>query len=160
MTEWYDLSVSAAGGEPIPMSDFRGKVVLAVNTATKCGLAPQFRDLEQLHQKYKDQGLVVLGFPSNQFLQEPESNETVEESCALNFGVTFQLTERIRVNGRRTHPVFRYLKNKLPGKTGKRITWNFTKFLIARDGKPYQRYAPNTRPSEMEEDINTLLSRG
>ncbi|MGW8317294.1 MAG: glutathione peroxidase [Bacteroidales bacterium] len=158
--EFYDLAVNKPGGEPIRMSEYRGKPLLIVNTATRCGLAPQFRGLETLHQKYKDQGLVVLGFPSNQFRQEPEENETVEEVCALNFGVTFQLTGRIRVNGKETHPVFRYLKDELPGKLGKRITWNFTKFLITREGKPYKRYTPNTKPAELEEDIRTLLATG
>lgn len=142
------------------MSDFRGKVVLVVNTATRCGLAPQFRELEQLHQKYRDQGLVVLGFPSNQFRQEPETNETVEESCAINFGVTFQLTEHVRVNGKDTHPIFRFLKDHLPGNLGKRITWNFTKFLITGEGKPLKRFGPNTKPSEMEEEIKALLATG
>lgn len=155
--EFYDLTATKPGGDPIRMSDFRGNPVLIVNTATRCGLAPQFRGLEELHQKYGDQGLVILGFPSNQFRQEPEENATVEEACAVNFGVTFQLTGRIRVNGKQTHPVFRYLKDALPGKLGKRITWNFTKFLITKEGKPYRRYAPKTRPAELEEDIKALL---
>jgi glutathione peroxidase len=157
--EWFDLSVKKPGGETIRMSDLRGKVILVVNTATRCGLAPQFRDLEQLHQKYKEQGLLVLGFPSNQFRQEPESNETVEQSCALNFGVSFQLTEQVRVNGKDTHPVFRFLKDQLSGKLGKRINWNFTKFLVTREGKPYKRYAPATKPAELEEDIRALLAQ-
>lgn len=155
--EFYNLAVNSPGGEPIRMSDFRGKPVLIVNTATRCGLAPQFRGLEELHQKYRERGLVVLGFPSNQFRQEPEENGTVEEACALNFGVTFQLTEQVKVNGKQTHAVFRYLKASLPGKLGKRITWNFTKFLITREGKPFKRYAPKTRPVELEDDINALL---
>lgn len=158
--EWYDLSVNQPDGKTIRMADFRGKVVMVVNTATRCGLAPQFRELEQLHQQYGEQGLVVLGFPSNQFRQEPETNETVEESCAINFGVTFQLTEQVRVNGKDTHPVFRFLKDHLPGKLGKRITWNFTKFLVTKEGKPFKRYAPNTKPSEMEADIQSLLPAG
>jgi len=157
--ELYDLAVNKAGGDRIAMSGYRGNVVLVVNTATRCGLAPQFRELEALHQKYKDQGLVVLGFPSNQFHQEPESNASVEDHCAVNFGVTFQLTEMIRVNGKNTHPLFRYLKDQLPGKLGKRITWNFTKFLITREGKPYKRYAPSTKPMEFEEDIRALLAQ-
>ena len=129
-----------------------------VNTATKCGLAPQFKELEALHQEYKDQGLVVLGFPSNQFLnQEPESNESMEESCELNFGVTFQLTEKIDVNGKNTHPVFTYLKEELPGKLNKRIKWNFTKFLITPDGKPKARYSPTTKPTAIEQEIKTVL---
>jgi glutathione peroxidase len=143
------------------MSAFKGNPLLIVNTATKCGLAPQFRELEVLHQKYKDQGLVILGFPSNQFQnQEPESNETMEQSCEINFGVTFQLTEKILVNGKETHPVFQYLKDQLPGKLGKRIKWNFTKFLISPEGKPVKRYAPTVKPGSIEKDIlKTLASR-
>ena len=140
------------------MSDFRGKAVLVVNTATKCGLAPQFRELEELHQKYKDQGLVIIGFPCNQFQnQEPELNETMEQSCEINFGVTFQLTEKIMVNGDKTHPIFRYLKDQLPGKLGKRIKWNFTKFLISPEGLPLKRYAPTAKPSSFEQDIVGVL---
>jgi glutathione peroxidase len=157
--KFYDLKVNTPGGKPIQMSDFRGKVVLIVNTATRCGLAPQFRGLEELHEKYGDKGLVVLGFPCNQFQnQEPETNETVEESCKVNFGVTFQLTEKINVNGKDTHPVFSYLKEKLRGRFGKRIKWNFTKFLITADGKPYRRYAPTVKPSDLEKDIRKLLA--
>ena len=116
-------------GKELPFSSYRGKTLLVVNTATKCGFAPQFRDLEALHQKYKDKGLVVLGFPSDQFLgQEPESN-----------------------------PVFKYLKENLPGTFGKRIKWNFTKFLVSSRGMPYKRYAPRVRPQAMEEDIRRLL---
>lgn len=140
------------------MSDYKGKVVLIVNTATKCGLAPQFDGLESLHEKYKDKGLVVLGFPCNQFAnQEPETNDTVEESCRINFGVTFQLTEKIDVNGPNTHPIFAYLKNELGGFLGKKIKWNFTKFIIDKNGKPYKRYSPTTKPDKLEKDIESLL---
>ena len=156
--EFYELTANKPGGEPIHFSDFKGKVVLIVNTATRCGLAPQFRGLEMLHQKYSENGLVVLGFPCNQFQhQEPESNETMEESCKVNFGVTFQLTEKINVNGNDTHPVFRYLKNQLRGPFGRRIKWNFTKFLISSEGKPYRRYAPTVKPADLENDIQKLL---
>ncbi len=159
MEEFYSLTAQTPGGEVIPMSRYQGKVVLIVNTATRCGLAPQFRELEALHQKYGDSGLVVIGFPSNQFKQEPENNDTVEGQCAVNFGVTFQLTERVLVNGKGTHPVFRYLKDHLPGRFGKRIKWNFTKFLVTAEGKPFRRYAPNTRPGDMEEDLQSLLAK-
>ena len=112
MSEFYNLEVNKPNGEKISMNSFKGKPVLIVNTATKCGLAPQFDGLEKLHQKYKDQGLVVLGFPCNQFMgQEPETNESVEEACRINHGVTFQLTEKVKVNGSETHPIFAYLKN-------------------------------------------------
>jgi glutathione peroxidase len=145
----------------LPMSAYRGKVVLVVNTATKCGLAPQFRELEALHQKYRDRGLVVLGFPCNQFQnQEPELNDTMVQSCEINFGVTFQLTEKIMVNGSETHPLFRYLKDQLPGNLGKRIKWNFTKFLISPEGKPIRRYAPTVKPASMEKDILGVLPVG
>ena len=155
---FYDLEARTPQGNIIKMEEFRGKSVLVVNTATKCGLAPQFRDLEVLYQKYKDQGLVVLGFPCNQFQnQEPESNETMEQACEINFGVTFPLTEKIDVNGNNTHPVFRYLKDELPGKLGKRVKWNFTKFLISPEGIPVQRFAPTTKPGAMEKDIMALL---
>ena len=157
-TGFYDLMANTPQGKDLPMALYKGKVVLIVNTATKCGLAPQFRDLETLHQKYKDKGLVVLGFPSNQFMnQEPETNENMEQACETSFGVSFQLTEKIRVNGRSTHPVFNYLKKQLPGTLGKRIKWNFTKFLITPDGKPYKRYAPATNPGSLEKDIQELL---
>ena len=158
MKDFYDYSARTAGGKDLPMSAFKGKAVLVVNTATECGLAPQFRELEALHQKYRDRGLVILGFPCNQFQnQEPQTNESMAEHCRLNFGVTFQLTEKIMVNGGTTHPVFRYLKDQLPGKLGKRIKWNFTKFLITPDGKPFKRYAPTVKPGSMEKDIEAIL---
>lgn len=159
MQEFYQLKANTPQGKELNFSAYQGKTLLVVNTATKCGLAPQFRELEALHQKYKDKGLVILGFPSDQFLgQEPETNENMEQSCEINFGVTFQLTEKIRVNGRQTHPVFTYLKEKLPGKAGKRIKWNFTKFLVTSQGLPYKRYAPRVRPQAIEKDILVLLS--
>ncbi len=158
MKDFFDLQARTPQGTNIAMGEFKGKAVLIVNTATKCGLAPQFRELEALHQKYKDKGLVILGFPCNQFQnQEPETNESMEQSCELNFGVTFRLTEKIRVNGKDTHPIFVYLKDQLPGKLGKRIKWNFTKFLITPEGIPFKRYAPTAKPASMEEDIRGIL---
>lgn len=155
---FYDLETKTPQGKTIKMSDLENKTVLIVNTATKCGLAPQFDELEDLHQKYKDKNLVILGFPSNQFLnQEPETNETVEEVCRINHGVTFQLTEKIDVNGENTHPIFAYLKDELPGSFGKKIKWNFTKFLIDAKGKPFKRYAPTTKPGKIEKDIEKLI---
>ncbi|MFT7114708.1 MAG: glutathione peroxidase, partial [Candidatus Azotimanducaceae bacterium] len=145
-------------GEVLTMNQLKGKSVLIVNTATKCGLAPQFEGLEELHQKYKDNGLVVLGFPSNQFLnQEPETNETVEATCQLNHGVTFQLTEKIAVNGKNEHPIFTFLKSKKGGFLGKKIKWNFTKFLIDKEGNVVKRYAPITIPLNIEKDIEKLI---
>lgn len=156
--DFYKLEVNKSNGEKLPMKSFEGKVVLVVNTATKCGLAPQFEGLEKLHQKYKDQGLVVLGFPSNQFLnQEPETNETMVESCQLNHGVTFQLTEKIDVNGAKTHPIFAYLKQKKGGFLSSRIKWNFTKYLIDKKGNVVARYSPTTKPENIDQDIQKLL---
>lgn len=157
---FYDLSVLTPAGQKLEMADLKGKVVLVVNTATRCGLAPQFDGLEELHLKYGEKGLVVLGFPCNQFKdQEPETNETMEQSCSINFGVTFQLTEKVEVNGPNTHPVFVYLKKQLGGLFGSGIKWNFTKFLITADGEPYKRYAPITKPVKIEKDIIKLLNK-
>jgi len=155
---FYDLSINTPSGQPLNMSDYKGKAVLVVNTATKCGLAPQFDGLEKLHQTYKDQGLVVLGFPCNQFAgQEPETDETVVDVCRVNHGVTFQLTEKVEVNGSNTHPIFKYLKDELGGTLGKAIKWNFTKFLITPEGKPFKRYAPTTTPNKIEKDIKKIV---
>jgi glutathione peroxidase len=157
---FYDLSVKTPRGETVSMSEYKGKVVLVVNTATKCGLAPQFEGLEKLHEKYKDKGLVVLGFPCDQFRnQEPETNETMEEACRINHGVTFQLFEKILVNGKDTHPVFSYLKSSLGSIFGKKIKWNFTKFLIDTNGKPIKRFSPVTPPEKIEKDIEALLKK-
>lgn len=156
---FYDLSVNNPAGDVIKLSDFKGKAVMVVNTATKCGLTPQFYGLEALHQTYKDQGLVILGFPCNQFLsQSPESNEEVVEACRINHGVTFPLTEKIDVNGADAHPVFVYLKQELGGMLGSTIKWNFTKFLIAPDGKPYKRFSPKTETEDLEADIIKVLA--
>ena len=156
--QFYDLSAKTPQQQEIPMKNFEGKAVLVVNTATQCGLTPQFKGLEKLHQKYKDEGLVVLGFPCNQFMnQEPETNETMEQVCELNHGVTFQLTEKTKVNGRDAHPIFKYLKSALPGTLTNGIKWNFTKFLIKPDGEPYKRYAPQTVPRDIEKDIVEVL---
>jgi glutathione peroxidase len=156
---FYDLDFNDTKGNTIKMSDYKGEVLLIVNTATKCGLAPQFDELEKLHQKYKDNNLRIIGFPCNQFLnQEPESNETMVSVCKINFGVTFLLAQKNDVNGKNTHPVFAYLKKELPGGLfGNKIKWNFTKFLITAEGKPYKRYAPTVRPFAIENDIVKLL---
>lgn len=158
LMEFYNFSANTPMGEEIKMSDFQGKTVLIVNTATECGLTPQFEGLEKLHQDYKDQGLVIIGFPCNQFLsQEPLSNEDMEETCRLNHGVTFQLTEKIEVNGENTHPIYDYLKNELKGTLGNDIKWNFTKFLISPDGVPIKRFSPTTKPNKIEKHILKLL---
>ena len=159
MNDIYTLSFRDTMGEVISLRGFRGKVLLLVNTATKCGLAPQFKELEALYQRYKDQGLVVIGFPCDQFAsQEPETNDTLVSVCKRDFGVTFLLSEKIMVNGPHTHPVFCYLKDHSNATLGKEIKWNFTKFLVARDGKKIRRFAPTTSPASLVGDIETLLA--
>ena len=157
---FYDFQINTSQGKQLSFSDYRGKVVLIVNTATKCGLTPQFTGLEALHQQYKDNGLVVLGFPCDQFLkQEPLSNEEMAASCLINHGVTFQLTEKINVNGSATHPIYKWLKSKQKGLFGKRISWNFTKFLIDKQGNVVKRFSPSTKPEKIEQFISDYLSK-
>ncbi len=157
---FYDFHINKPDGEKLELNNYKGKIILAVNTATKCGLAPQFKGLEELHKKYNNSGLVVLGFPCAQFLnQDPETNETVEKACEANFGVTFQLTEKIHVNGVKTHDIFKHLKAKKGGFLGSGIKWNFTKFLVSKDGRVLKRYSPTTTPDIIEEDIINLLSK-
>jgi glutathione peroxidase len=155
---FYDLDAKTPAGQTLPMSNFKGKLILVVNTATQCGLTPQFSGLEKLHQDYKDKGLVVIGFPCNQFMsQEPLTNDQMEESCRINHGVSFQLTQKVDVNGRNTHPVFAFLKKSLGNWFTRRVKWNFTKFLIDQNGIPVQRYAPTINPEAIEADIRKLL---
>lgn len=156
--ELYDLTFKDSAGEVHSLSDYRDKVLLIVNTATRCGFAPQFVGLEALHQEYTDKGLVVIGFPCNQFAgQEPETNESMVGFCQKNFGVTFLLSEIIDVNGANTHPIFAYLKEHSDRVAGKRIKWNFTKFLVSRDGKTIKRYASATEPEKLRDDIIKFL---
>lgn len=152
---FHSFSINKPNGEEVSLDQYKGKLVLVVNTATKCGLTPQFDGLEQLHQKYKDQGLVVLGFPCNQFLgQEPTSNDKMEEVCRINHGVTFQLFEKIKVNGSDAHPLYKHLKkSKKAGLFSNRIKWNFEKFLIGPDGKTIDRFSPQTTPQAIENKI-------
>lgn len=156
---FHSFKVNKPSGELVDLADFKGKTVLVVNTATKCGLTPQFDGLEKLHQDYKDKGLVVLGFPCNQFLgQEPTKNEEMVEACRINHGVTFQLMEKIKVNGGDAHPLYKYLKSaKKSGIFSSRIKWNFEKFLINKEGKPVKRFSPKTKPAAIESSIKELL---
>tara|TARA_B110000046_G_C13014009_1_gene407878 strand:- start:291 stop:779 length:489 start_codon:yes stop_codon:yes gene_type:complete len=157
---FFGHSFNLPNGTPYPVADLKGKTILVVNTATKCGLTPQFSGLELLHAKHEPDGLVVLGFPCNQFGgQEPETNERMIETCEINHGVTFQLLEKIEVNGKNVHPVFNWLKSKSGSFFGSRIKWNFTKFLIAPDGETIKRYAPTTKPEKIEADILALLNK-
>ena len=148
----YDFKVNKPNGESVSLSEYKGKPILIVNTATQCGLTPQFEGLEKLHQDYKDKGLVVLGFPCNQFGgQEPLSNEKMEETCLINHGVSFQLMEKVKVNGKEANPLYKYLKKTLrAGFFINRIKWNFEKFLIDGNGKPIKRFSPKTKPKDIE----------
>ncbi|WP_339220476.1 glutathione peroxidase [Paenibacillus sp. FSL W7-1332] len=155
----YEYEVKTIRGESQTLESYKGDVMLIVNTATKCGFAPQFDGLEKLHQAYRDQGLAVLGFPSSQFMnQELEEDSAIEEACKLNHGVTFPLFSKIDVNGTSAHPLYRHLTSEAPGALGiKAIKWNFTKFLVDRSGKVVKRFAPTDTPEKIEEDIKKLL---
>ncbi|WP_059170884.1 glutathione peroxidase [Bacillus sp. FJAT-27445] len=155
----YQFNALSIAGEEIPLSSYEGKTVLIVNTASKCGFTPQFGELQELYETYKDLGFVILGFPCNQFMnQEPGSEEEIESFCRLNYGVTFPMFAKVEVNGEDAHQLFSYLAKEAPGIMGsKSIKWNFTKFLIGRDGKPVKRFAPNDKPVDLVKDIEYLL---
>ena len=155
----FDIPCTTLGGEVKTLADFGGKAVLVVNTASKCGFTPQYKGLEALWQQYADQGLVILGFPCNQFgQQEPGDEAAISQFCELNFGVTFPLFKKIDVNGSQAHPLFIQLKKRAPGLLGSQaIKWNFTKFLISGDGKSVKRYAPTTKPEALKADIEAVL---
>ena len=158
MASIYDFKALDNRGNEVDFKQYEGKVLLIVNTASKCGFTPQYDGLEALYQKYKDQGLVIIGFPCDQFAhQEPGSNEEIAEFCRLNHGVTFPLMAKIEVNGDNAHPIYKYLKNAAKGTFGNAIKWNFTKFLISRDGKIIERFAPVTTPASLEDKIKSLL---
>lgn len=155
----FDIPVTTIKGEQKTLKDFGGKAVLVVNTASKCGFTPQYKGLENIWQQYKDKGLVVLGFPCNQFgKQEPGDEGAISEFCELNFGVSFPLFKKIDVNGSDAHPLYVQLKERAPGLLGsKGIKWNFTKFLISADGAQVKRFAPTTKPEELSSEIEALL---
>ncbi len=156
----YDFTANAIDGKDVPLSDFRGKVLLIVNVASKCGFTPQYAGLESLYEKYKDKGLVILGFPCNQFGgQEPGNESEIQNFCSLNYGVTFPMFAKIDVNGANAHPLYTYLKTAKPGILGtEAIKWNFTKFLIDRDGEPIRRYAPGDKPESIGPDVEKLVA--
>jgi glutathione peroxidase len=156
--QFYQFKANSLQGDEIKLDKYKGKVVLVVNTASKCGFTPQYAGLEELYEKYNDTGLEILGFPCNQFAnQEPGGKQEIE-ACLLNYGVGFQMFDKIDVNGKNAHPLYQYLKKELPGKLGGRIKWNFTKFLVDREGKPVKRFAPSTKPEKLVDDIENLLS--
>jgi glutathione peroxidase len=160
MNTLYDFSASALDGKQIELNKYRGRVVLVVNTASECGLTPQYAGLETLHEKHHKRGLDVLGFPCNQFgAQEPGDAAQIDAFCRTNYGVGFQMFGKIEVNGDGAHPLYKWLTRAAPGLLGSEaIKWNFTKFLIGRDGKVVKRYAPQTEPAGLEADIEKLLA--
>ena len=162
MSSIYDFQASGIAGAPVSLADYRGQVILIVNTASACGFTPQFAGLEELHQTYGERGLAVLGFPCNQFgAQDPGSNAEIGAFCQKNFGVTFAMMEKIDVNGKDAHPLFQWLKQQAPGLLGSEgIKWNFTKFLIGRDGQVIKRYASLDKPAALAADIEKALHSG
>ncbi len=157
---FYDFKAKKMNGEEVQMDKYKDKVVLVVNTASKCGLTPQFKELEELNKKYGDNGLAILGFPCNQFAkQDPAGNEEIQSFCQLNYGVTFDMFEKIDVNGEDTHPLYQFLKQEQKGTLGNNIKWNFTKFLIDKQGKVLARYAPVVNPLKIEDKIKELLRK-
>jgi glutathione peroxidase len=157
----YEMTANLIDGTPKSLGDYRGKVLLIVNVASKCGFAPQYAGLEALYRRYRDDGLVVLGFPCDQFgRQEFDDPNAIQQFCTRNYGVSFPIFEKVDVNGPHTHPLFAYLKAERPGFLGTQtIKWNFTKFLVDREGKVRRRYAPTDTPEAIERDIVALLRR-
>lgn len=150
--EFYTFSAVDLQGKKVPMQTYSGKTTLIVNTASECGFTPQLEGLEKLYKKYKEKGLVILGFPCNQFgNQEPGDEKSIATGCVINYGVTFPMFSKVEVNGTNTHPIFKFLKKEQKGVLGKRIKWNFTKFLIDETGRPVRRFSPTTRPEKIEE---------
>lgn len=156
----YDFEALSIDGKPAHLSTQRGKVLLIVNTASRCGFTPQFAGLEKLWHDYRDRGLVIVGFPSNEFGgQDPGSNEEIASFCELNYGVSFPMMAKVKVNGADAHPVWKWLKAEAPGMLGtEAIKWNFTKFLVGKDGQVIRRYAPNDSPESMRQDIEQALA--
>lgn len=155
----YSFSVKAADGSPVSLDKYKGQVTLVVNVASKCGFTPQYKGLEEMYEKYKDQGFTILGFPCNQFgAQEPGTNNEIQQFCELNYGVKFPVMGKIDVNGDSADPVYKWLKEEAPGVLGtEMIKWNFTKFLVGRDGQVIKRYAPQDEPKNMMDDVQKAL---
>ncbi len=156
----YNFEVMSLRGEKQKLEDYRNKTLMIVNTASKCGLTPQYEGLEKLYQKYRDQGLEVLGFPCNQFAnQEPGDEKAIEEFCQVNYGVSFPMFSKIDVNGENAHPLYKYLKKELPGFPGGKIKWNFTKFLVDSEGNPVKRFSPQTNPEKIDTYLEEYFSK-
>jgi glutathione peroxidase len=159
MTTVYDFEARTIDGKHAPLADYKGRVLLIVNTASECGFTPQFTGLEALYERYADKGLTVLGFPSNQFMnQDPGSNEEIGAFCTKNYGVTFPMMEKIEVKGSGAAPLYQWLVEQKPGLLGRAIKWNFTKFLVGRDGQVIRRYAPIDKPESIARDIEKALA--
>ena len=160
MSTVYDFEAQQINGQPVALSQFKGQVMLIVNTASACGFTPQFAGLEALHKTYGARGLAVLGFPCNQFGgQDPASNDKIAEFCQLNYGVSFPMMAKVDVNGAAAHPLYQWLCAEAPGLLGtKAIKWNFTKFLVAKDGQVLKRYAPTDTPASLTKDIEAALA--
>lgn len=157
---FYDYAAKKMDGKEQSMEEYKGKVVVVVNTASKCGLTPQFKELEELYEKYNKEGLEIIGFPCNQFAgQDPAENEEIHTFCQRNYGVSFPMFEKIDVNGENTHPIYKYLKKEAKGTLGNNVKWNFTKFIIDKDGKVVKRVAPTVNPIKMEDEIKELLKK-
>ncbi len=161
MSTVYDFKVRSLAGKPLPLKQFAGRVLLVVNTASECGFTPQFKGLQALYDEYHDRGLDIIGFPCNQFgEQDPGSASEIGAFCERNYGVTFPMAEKVDVNGENAHPLWRWITAEAPGLMGSTaVKWNFTKFLVARDGSVFKRYAPQTEPASLAADIETLLAR-
>ncbi|WP_220739432.1 glutathione peroxidase [Leuconostoc miyukkimchii] len=155
----YQFTVVKENGDTYSLDELRGRPIIIVNTATKCGFAPQFSELEAIYQKYKDDGLMILGFPSNQFKQELSSSHEAAEACRLSYGVTFPMHQLVAVNGKNTDPLFKFLKKNSTSPLGSTIKWNFTKFLVDRQGQLFKRFAPKTSPKDMIDDIQRVLEK-
>jgi len=160
MSSIYDFEAQQINGQDIALSQFKGKVMLIVNTASKCGFTPQFGGLEELHRAYTGKGLVVLGFPCNQFgSQDPGADGEIAEFCQVNYGVSFPMMGKIDVNGPAAHPLYKWLSSEAPGLLGsKAIKWNFTKFLVGKDGQVIRRYAPTDKPADLAKDVEAALA--
>lgn len=158
--KFYEFKAVKMNGQEISMEEYKGKTVLVVNTASKCGLTPQLTGLEELYKKYADKDFVILGFPCNQFAnQDPNGNSDISEFCLINYGVTFPMFQKIEVNGENAHPLYKFLKEQAHGIIGSDIKWNFTKFLIDKDGNVVKRYAPITKPESIEKDLQRYLRK-
>ena len=158
MTDLHAIPFTTIDGEPASLADYAGHAVLVVNVASECGLTPQFEGLESLYRDLQEEGLVVLGFPSNQFKQELGSADEIAEACQRNYGVTFPMFEMVDVNGSAAHPIFQWLKGEKKGMLGSAIKWNFTKFLIGRDGAVIERFAPTATPEDLRADVERALA--